>query len=163
LFTSISYSFLALKSQQATTMFISPSLYTLTCWSHRHLCFPSIIYYSFIFLLSCLFSDTHFPFTFLFIFYLPLSSCCALASCSVRRASSHPPVRCLLSRCGGAQWPCDCKHSNPPTFSRSQSACLEISGMKGNEGYWGGGISIISQNFLKSPSILFHPLDSSVS
>jgi hypothetical protein len=35
--------------------------------------------------------------------------------------------------------------------------------MKGNEGYWGGGISIISQNFLKSPSILFHPLDSSVS
>jgi hypothetical protein len=42
-------------------------------------------------------------------------------------------------------------------------ACLGISGMKGNEGYWGGGISIISQNFSKSPSILFHPLDSSVS
>jgi hypothetical protein len=42
-------------------------------------------------------------------------------------------------------------------------ACLGISGMKGNEGYWGGGISIISQNFPKSPSILFHPLDSSVS
>jgi hypothetical protein len=35
--------------------------------------------------------------------------------------------------------------------------------MKGNEGYWGGGISIISQNFPKSPSILFHPLDSSIS
>jgi hypothetical protein len=35
--------------------------------------------------------------------------------------------------------------------------------MNGNEGYWGGGISIISQNFSKSPSILFHPLDSSIS
>jgi hypothetical protein len=35
--------------------------------------------------------------------------------------------------------------------------------MNGNEGYWGGGISIISQNFPKSPSILFHPLDSSIS
>jgi hypothetical protein len=35
--------------------------------------------------------------------------------------------------------------------------------MKGNEGYWGGGISIISQNFPKSPSILFHPLESSIS
>jgi hypothetical protein len=42
-------------------------------------------------------------------------------------------------------------------------ACLGISGMNGNEGYWGGGISIISQNFPKSPSILFHPLDSSIS
>jgi hypothetical protein len=42
-------------------------------------------------------------------------------------------------------------------------ACLGISGMKENEGYWGGGISIISQNFPKSHSILFHPLDSSVS
>jgi hypothetical protein len=35
--------------------------------------------------------------------------------------------------------------------------------MKGNEGYWGGEISIISQNFLKSPSILFYPLESSIS
>jgi hypothetical protein len=35
--------------------------------------------------------------------------------------------------------------------------------MNGNEGYWGGGISIISQNFPKSLSILFHPLDSSIS
>jgi hypothetical protein len=35
--------------------------------------------------------------------------------------------------------------------------------MNENEGYWGGGISIISQNFSKSPSILFHPLDSSIS
>jgi hypothetical protein len=35
--------------------------------------------------------------------------------------------------------------------------------MKGNEGYWGGGISIITQNFPKSPSILFPPLQSSVS
>jgi hypothetical protein len=34
-------------------------------------------------------------------------------------------------------------------------ACLGISGMNGNEGYWGGGISIISQNFPKSPLILF--------
>jgi hypothetical protein len=42
-------------------------------------------------------------------------------------------------------------------------SCLGISGMKGNEGHWGGGISIISQNFLKSPSILFHPLESSIS
>jgi hypothetical protein len=46
--------------------------------------------------------------------------------------------------------------------------CLGISGMKGNEGHWSGGISIISQNFSKYPSILFHPLlfhplDSSVS
>jgi hypothetical protein len=42
-------------------------------------------------------------------------------------------------------------------------ACLGISGMNGNEGYWGGGISIITQNFPKSPSILFHPLQSSIS
>jgi hypothetical protein len=35
--------------------------------------------------------------------------------------------------------------------------------MKGNEGHWGGEISIISQNFSKSPSILFHPLESSIS
>jgi hypothetical protein len=42
-------------------------------------------------------------------------------------------------------------------------ACLGISGMKGNEGHWGGEISIISQNFPKSPSILFHPLESSIS
>jgi hypothetical protein len=35
--------------------------------------------------------------------------------------------------------------------------------MKGNEGHWGGEISIISQNFPKSPSILFHPLESSIS
>jgi hypothetical protein len=35
--------------------------------------------------------------------------------------------------------------------------------MNGNEGDWGGEISIISQNFPKSPSILFHPLDSSIS
>jgi hypothetical protein len=35
--------------------------------------------------------------------------------------------------------------------------------MNGNEGYWGGGISIISKNFPKSPSTLFHPLDSSIS
>jgi hypothetical protein len=45
----------------------------------------------------------------------------------------------------------------------SLRACLGISGMKGNEGYWGGGISITSQNFPKSPSILFHPLESSIS
>jgi hypothetical protein len=31
--------------------------------------------------------------------------------------------------------------------------------MNGNEGHWGGGISIISQNFPKSPSILFYPLN----
>jgi hypothetical protein len=42
-------------------------------------------------------------------------------------------------------------------------ACLGISGMKGNEGYWSGGISIITQNFPKSTSILFHPLQSSIS
>jgi hypothetical protein len=41
--------------------------------------------------------------------------------------------------------------------------CLEISGTKGNEGHWGGEISIISQNFSKSPSILFHPLEYSIS
>jgi hypothetical protein len=34
--------------------------------------------------------------------------------------------------------------------------------MKGDEGHWGGGISIITQNFPKSPSILFHPLESSI-
>jgi hypothetical protein len=45
----------------------------------------------------------------------------------------------------------------------SLRACLGISGMKGNEGYWGGQISIISQNFSKSPSILLHPLESSIS
>jgi hypothetical protein len=48
-------------------------------------------------------------------------------------------------------------------FIISFRACLGISGMKGNEGYWGGGISIITQNFPKSPSILFHPLQSSIS
>jgi hypothetical protein len=35
--------------------------------------------------------------------------------------------------------------------------------MNGNEGFWGGGISTISQKFLKSASILFHPLESSIS
>jgi hypothetical protein len=35
--------------------------------------------------------------------------------------------------------------------------------MNGNEGHWGGGISTISQNFPKSSSILFHPLESSIS
>jgi hypothetical protein len=30
-------------------------------------------------------------------------------------------------------------------------ACLGISGTKGSEGHWGGEISIISQNFPKSP------------
>jgi hypothetical protein len=35
--------------------------------------------------------------------------------------------------------------------------------MKGNEGHWGGEISILSQNFPKSPSILIHPLESSIS
>jgi hypothetical protein len=48
-------------------------------------------------------------------------------------------------------------------FTLQIRACLGISGMKGNEGHWGGGISIISQNFSKSPSILFHPLESSIS
>jgi hypothetical protein len=42
-------------------------------------------------------------------------------------------------------------------------ACLGISVMKGDEGHWGGGISIISQNFPKSPSNLFYPLESSIS
>jgi hypothetical protein len=35
--------------------------------------------------------------------------------------------------------------------------------MNGNEGHWGGGISTVSQNFPKSPSILFYPLESSIS
>jgi hypothetical protein len=42
-------------------------------------------------------------------------------------------------------------------------ACLGISGMNENEGHWSGGISTISQNFPQSPSILFHPLESSIS
>jgi hypothetical protein len=52
-----------------------------------------------------------------------------------------------------------------PNLAQNNSfrACLGISGMKGNEGHWGGEISIISQNFPKSPSILFHPLESSIS
>jgi hypothetical protein len=37
------------------------------------------------------------------------------------------------------------------------TACLGISGMKRNEEHWGGGISIISQNFSKIP---FNPLPS---
>jgi hypothetical protein len=45
----------------------------------------------------------------------------------------------------------------------SVRACLGISGMNENEGYWGGGISTINQNFSKSPSILFYPLKSSIS
>jgi hypothetical protein len=48
-------------------------------------------------------------------------------------------------------------------FESNLRACLGISGMKGNEGHWGGEISIISQNFSKSPSILFNPLESSIS
>jgi hypothetical protein len=40
---------------------------------------------------------------------------------------------------------------------------LGTSGMNENKGYWGGGISIISQNFSKSPSIFFHPPDFSIS
>jgi hypothetical protein len=35
--------------------------------------------------------------------------------------------------------------------------------MNGNEGHWGGGISIISQKFPKSPLILYHPPESSIS
>jgi hypothetical protein len=35
--------------------------------------------------------------------------------------------------------------------------------MNENKEHWGGGISTISQNFPKSPSILFHPLESSIS
>jgi hypothetical protein len=35
--------------------------------------------------------------------------------------------------------------------------------MNGNEGHWGGGIFTISQNFPKSPSIIFYPLESSIS
>jgi hypothetical protein len=46
---------------------------------------------------------------------------------------------------------------------KSLRACLGISGMNGNEGHWGGVISTVSQNFPKSPSILFHPLESSIS
>jgi hypothetical protein len=47
-------------------------------------------------------------------------------------------------------------------------ACLGISGMNGNEGYWGGEISIISQNIsqnpLQSSSIhLIPPFRSSIS
>jgi hypothetical protein len=49
------------------------------------------------------------------------------------------------------------------TSLRYLRACLGISGMKRNEGHWGGEISIISQNFPKSPLILFHPLESSIS
>jgi hypothetical protein len=48
-------------------------------------------------------------------------------------------------------------------ITHSFRACLGISGMNENEGYWGGGIFIISQNFPKSPSILFYPLHSCIS
>jgi hypothetical protein len=40
---------------------------------------------------------------------------------------------------------------------------LRISEINGNEGHWGGGISIISQNFSKSSSILFYSPESSIS
>jgi hypothetical protein len=36
-------------------------------------------------------------------------------------------------------------------FVNTVRACLGISGIKGNEWHWGGGISIINQNFSKSP------------
>jgi hypothetical protein len=40
--------------------------------------------------------------------------------------------------------------------SRTQEGLVfGISGMKDNERHWGGEISIISQNFPKSPSILY--------
>jgi hypothetical protein len=42
-------------------------------------------------------------------------------------------------------------------------AWLGINGTKGNEVHWGGGISFINQNFTKSPSIFFNPLESSIS
>jgi hypothetical protein len=54
-----------------------------------------------------------------------------------------------------------CSHT--PVLNVPLRACFGISGMNRNEGYWGGGIFIISQNFPKSLSILFNPLDSSVS
>jgi hypothetical protein len=53
--------------------------------------------------------------------------------------------------------------SSPPkstSASASLSACLGISGMNVNEGYWSEGIFIISQNSSKSPS---NSLDSSIS
>jgi hypothetical protein len=50
-----------------------------------------------------------------------------------------------------------------PWRRSTSSSCGGISGMNGKKRYWGGGIFIISQNFSKSPSILFHPLDSSIS
>jgi hypothetical protein len=44
--------------------------------------------------------------------------------------------------------------------SEMAKACLRISGMKGDEGHWGGEISIISQNFqnlLQYSSIHLNP------
>jgi hypothetical protein len=58
------------------------------------------------------------------------------------------------SRCKRVRYWCVYSSFLPCPFR----ACLGISGMNGNEGYWGGGISIITQIFPKSPSILFHPL-----
>jgi hypothetical protein len=68
---------------------------------------------------------------------------------------SHLRVNCVCGRSVGV-----ITLGGAPTPIRD---CLGISGMKGNEGHWGGEISIISQNFPKSLSILFHPLESSVS
>jgi hypothetical protein len=60
-----------------------------------------------------------------------------------------------------SQWTNPEFHDNDPYKMRGPvillRVCLGISGMKGNEGHWGGGISIISQNFSKSPSILLNP------
>jgi hypothetical protein len=53
--------------------------------------------------------------------------------------------------------------AHAPLARSSLRGCLGISGMNGNEGHCGGGISTISQNFPKSPLILFYPLESSIS
>jgi hypothetical protein len=63
------------------------------------------------------------------------------------------------SRCKRVRYWCVYSSFLPCPFR----ACLGISGMNVKEGYWGGGISIITQIFPKSSSILFHQLDSSIS
>jgi hypothetical protein len=79
---------------------------------------------------------------------------------NARETKRMPFIRSFIAR---IYLPALCSCAVGQWRTEGLRVCLRISGTKGNEGHWGGGISIRSQNFLKSPSILFHPLESSIS
>jgi hypothetical protein len=89
---------------------------------------------------------------------LTAASCAPRAVPTLYAQDPPPSVVCELATATHAH-SAPIHQPNPPQFLRAR---LGISGMKWNEWHWSGGISIISQNFPKSPSILFHPLESSI-